>query len=108
MAYSAASPGFPARTPVTLNFGTRFAGQSVLLRFRIGTDTSVAGTGWNIDDIEVTGITNTPFPALVPEPSTCTARFAARQDSGPLSVQHAPTTSLEAFDSGVCIQHDAE
>jgi hypothetical protein len=108
MAYSATSPGFPARNPVTLNFGTRFAGQSVLLRFRIGTDTSVAGTGWNIDDIEVTGITNTPFPALVPEPSTCTARFAAREDSGPLSVQHAPATSLDEFDVAACILREAE
>jgi hypothetical protein len=79
-----------------------------MLRFRIGTDTSVAGTGWNIDDIEVTGITNTPFPALVPEPSTCTARFAAREESGPLSVQQAPAVSLDAFDNAACVLQDAQ
>jgi hypothetical protein len=108
MAYSGASPGFPARSLVTLNFGTRFAGQSVLLRFRIGTDTSVAGTGWNIDDIDVSGITNTPFPALVPEPSTCTARQAPLEDSAVVGVQQAPATSLAAFDGATCILKDAD
>ncbi|HMG52193.1 MAG TPA: M36 family metallopeptidase [Kofleriaceae bacterium] len=108
MAYSATSAGFPARTQVTLDFGTKFAGQSVLLRFRIGTDTSVAGTGWNIDDIEISGITNTPFPALVTEPSTCTAKKAPLRDSAVISVQQAPATSLEAFDRGVCVLQDTE
>jgi hypothetical protein len=108
MAYSGTSTGFPARSLVTLNFGTRFAGQSVRLRFRIGTDTSVAGTGWNIDDIEVTGITNTPFPALVSEPSTCTARQAPREDSTLISMQHATQTSLDAVDNAVCIVQDVE
>jgi hypothetical protein len=108
MAYSGTSPGFPARSLVTLNFGTRFAGQSVLLRFRIGSDTSVAGTGWNIDDIDVSGITNTPFPAVVPEPSTCTARRAPLEDSGLISIQQAPATSLKAADNATCIRKDAE
>jgi hypothetical protein len=106
MAYSGASAGFPARTQVTLNFGTQFAGQSVLLRFRIATDTSVAGVGWNIDDIDVSGITNTPFPALVVEPSTCTARQAPLADSAVLSVEEAPATSLDAFDGATCIVND--
>jgi hypothetical protein len=107
MAYTGTSAGFPARTSVTLNFGTRFAGQSVLLRFRIGTDISVAGTGWNIDDIDISGITNTPFPAVVPEPSTCTAR-AALADSALVSIHQAPATSLEPFDRMACILQDAE
>jgi hypothetical protein len=106
MAYSGVSAGFPARTLVTLNFGTRFAGQSVLLRFRLATDTSVAGVGWNIDDIDVSGITNTPFPALVAEPSTCTARQAPLADSAVLSVQEAPAISLDAFDGATCIAND--
>jgi hypothetical protein len=71
-AFGGLSPGFPARQPLVLNFGMRFAGQSVRLRFRIASEGFVAGTGWSIDDIDVSGITNTPFPALVPEPSVCT------------------------------------
>jgi hypothetical protein len=108
MAFSAASAGFPARTLLTLDFGTRFAGQSVLVRFRLATDNSVAGTSWNIDDIDVSGITNLPFPSLVVEPSTCTARQAPLGDSSVLSASAAPAASLDAFDAAVCILNDAE
>jgi hypothetical protein len=102
-AYSGASPGFPARNQVTLNFGTVLAGLSVQLRFRLGSDPAVAVTGWDIDDVEVSGITNTPFPLLVSEPSTCTARRANLQDSSVVATQGAPATSLRAFDVDACI-----
>jgi len=98
-AFSGTSPAFPALHPLTLNFGTQFAGRSVRLRFRIGTDEAAAQTGWVIDNIDVSGITNTPFPALVPEPSTCTARKVT-EDAGPVVATHAaPSTSLSAFDN---------
>jgi len=106
--FTGTSPRFPALMLTTLDFGMQFAGQSVLLRFRIGTDTSVAGTGWNIDDIDISGITNTPFPALVPEPSTCTARQAPLEDSALIAVQQAPAISLDAFDRATCVLQDAE
>jgi len=63
-----ASPGFPARARVELDLGTALAGKTALLRFRIGTDGGVGGPGWDIDDIAVTGITNTPFPTWVDDP----------------------------------------
>jgi len=106
-AFTGTSPGFPARRLLTLDFGTRFAGQSVLLRFRLGSDSSVANRGWDIDDIDVSGITNTPFPTLVSEPSTCTARKGPVDDSSVLAVHEAPATSLGAFDSAVCVAPDA-
>ena len=105
LAYSATSPGFPARLPVVLDFGTQFAGQSVQLRFRIGTDAAASFSGWDIDDIEVSGITNTPFPTLVSEPSTCAARKAADATSSVLATRGAPATSLDAFDA-VCVSYD--
>jgi hypothetical protein len=99
-AYGGVSPGFPARSQVTLNFGTLLAGLSVQVRFRIASDPSVAAAGWNIDDIEVDGITNTPFPAFVPEPSTCTAK-APVSESAVVATLAAPATSLGAFDAAV-------
>jgi hypothetical protein len=105
-AYSGISPGFPALIPVTLDFGTQFANHSMLVRFRLGTDAAAALAGWNIDDIEVTGITNTPFPLLVTEPSTCTAREAPAQQMTVEAIHAAPATSLAAFDSAVCIATD--
>jgi len=104
-AFSGTSPGFPARTPLVLDFGTRFAGQSVQIRFRIGTDAAAAASGWAIDDVQVTGITNTPFPAIVAEPSTCTARRTGAEDSGVIAIHAAPATSLASFDS-VCVSYD--
>jgi hypothetical protein len=98
-AFSGTSPNFPALSTLTLNFGTQFAGRSVMLRFRIGTDEAVAQTGWVIDNIDVSGITNTPFPALLPEPSTCTAR-RTELDAAPVLATHAaPSISLTPFDN---------
>ena len=105
-AFTGTSPGFPARSTLTLSFGTQFAGQSVLLRFRIATDVSVANRGWNIDDIDVSGITNTPFPAQIVEPSTCTARKGASEESRVVETFEAPATSLAAFDAATCIATD--
>jgi hypothetical protein len=105
-AFSGTSPGFPARTPVVLNFGKIPAGLSVQLRFRIGTDAAVALTGWDIDDVQVDGITTTPFPLLVAEPSTCTARERPIDEGSVVAIHAAPAASLRSFDAAVCIASD--
>ncbi len=71
MAFSGESPGYPERQTLTLDFGNQLAGQTVLLRFRLGTDFSVGAPGWEIDNIAVSGTTNRPFPAQVPESDIC-------------------------------------
>jgi hypothetical protein len=106
-AYSGVSTGFPAKSQVSLNFGTVFAGLPVLVRFRIGTDAAASQVGWLIDDVEADGITNTPFPQLVSEPSTCTARERSSDDSEVIATNTAPAVSLAAFDTGVCILRDS-
>jgi hypothetical protein len=63
--------GWPNFAPVTLNLGTTFANQNVKLRFRVGTDDSAGAPGWDIDDISVIGITDTPFTSLVAEAGVC-------------------------------------
>ncbi len=57
--------------PVSLNLGTALAGQTVLLRYRIGTDVGGSGPGWTIDNIAFEGIDNTPFTAVVPHTGAC-------------------------------------
>jgi large repetitive protein len=106
-AFSSASPGFPARRPLVLNFGTQFAGQNVQLRFRIGTDLNAAASGWAIDDIDVSGITNTPFPSLISEPSTCTGRAPHAAESEVFATYEAPTLSLRGHDNATCIAADS-
>jgi len=65
--------GWPNLAAVTLNLGGAYANQAVKIRFRIGADESVGAPGWEIDDIGVSGITDTPFTALVPKASACAA-----------------------------------
>ncbi len=66
-AFTDESPGYPSMQPLTLDFGEAFAGQTVLFRFRIGTDSAAGAVGWNIDNINVSGISNTPFPTWIPD-----------------------------------------
>ncbi|MEO8704663.1 MAG: M36 family metallopeptidase, partial [Kofleriaceae bacterium] len=101
-AYSGTSAGFPALAPVAMNFGSALAGQSVNLRFRIGSDFCCNQTGWLVDDVAVSGIDNTPFPGVVPETSTCDAEADLVSGAG---ARHAPPRrSLGAFD--VSIAHE--
>ena len=63
--------GYPNFATVTRNLGTAFAGQTVQIRFRIGADESTGAPGWEIDNISVSGLTNTPFSGLVGETAAC-------------------------------------
>ena len=69
--FAATNPSFPDFDTVSLNLGTQLAGQSVQLRFRIGTDASTGFTGWTIDNIAFTGIDNTPFTTVTPHAGVC-------------------------------------
>jgi hypothetical protein len=96
-AYVGRSAGFPARQPVTLNFGTQFAGKLVQLRFRAGSDSCCStASGWTVDDIAVSGITNTPFPGYVAEPTRCTSPTPASVvgGDGVMAVRLMPRHSL--------------
>ena len=62
---------WPAKDTTTLDFGTVFAGSSVQLAFRLGTDLSVGDYGWEIGSVAVTGIDNTPFPTQVAQVDVC-------------------------------------
>jgi hypothetical protein len=63
--------GWPNFATATLNLGATYAGQAVQLRFRIGADDSTGAPGWDIDNIAVSGITDTPFTSLVGETGVC-------------------------------------
>ncbi|TPV93262.1 MAG: hypothetical protein B7733_21415, partial [Myxococcales bacterium FL481] len=57
--------------PLTLDFGTMLGDDKVRLRFRIGTDSAVGAFGWLVDDVVVSGISNTPFTAVVADDGDC-------------------------------------
>ena len=67
------SPNYPNMTPITVNLGTGYADKTVQLAWVVQSDAAMASTGWEVDDIVFTGITNTPFPKLVTDAQTCVA-----------------------------------
>ncbi len=71
-AFVGKSAGYPTFNTETIDLGTRFAGQTIRLRFRIGADDAAAAKGWEIDDVLINGITNKPFTSVTSDPNTCT------------------------------------
>jgi hypothetical protein len=65
------SPSWPKRDHVKLDFGSAFAGQSVYVRFRIGSDQAAGAFGWEIDNIAFQGIDNLPFGSIHPKAVAC-------------------------------------
>lgn len=63
--------GWPNFATVTRNLGVTYAGQNIMIRFRIGADESTGSPGWDIDNVTVTGLTAPPFTGLVPETGVC-------------------------------------
>ena len=70
-AFTGRSAGFPEWQTVTINLGTAYAGQTVYVRFRVGTDTAAGAVGWQIDDIHFDGLTGAPFPSVVAQRKVC-------------------------------------
>jgi len=69
--YVATNPSWPASDLVTVNLGTAYAGQTVQVRFRLGTDAASGGAGWDIDNLTFNNLVNLPFLQAVPEPNVC-------------------------------------
>jgi hypothetical protein len=67
-----------------------YAGQSLLFRFREGTDNSLADVGWHIDDILVTGGTACPSPTPVEATNTAIPAEATNTPT-PLATSEACT-----------------
>jgi hypothetical protein len=65
------SPSYPEYTTTTLDLGAGYAGRTLQVRFRVGSDSGTGSTGWDIDDIAVSGVAQAPFDAVVPQLSTC-------------------------------------
>jgi hypothetical protein len=70
-AYVNTSVGHPNEVMTTLDFANTLAGTSFQLRFRVTTDGGVGAPGWEIDDLEISGITNKPFPAQIANQGSC-------------------------------------
>ncbi|MBK8257751.1 MAG: M36 family metallopeptidase [Polyangiaceae bacterium] len=100
-AYVARNAAWPQTNSVTLNLGTAFAGKTVKIRFRVGTDVGVGAPdfhGWYLDDIAVQGITNKPFRNVMTETGEC--NLATKANAGAdLVVDEGSLVALDASQS---------
>lgn len=70
-AYVANNASWPAPDVATLDFGTRLSGQTVRLRFRLGSAWVFEAHGWEIDDISLQGAANQPFLDVGNDKGSC-------------------------------------
>jgi hypothetical protein len=84
-AWTGTSPGYPALTPVTVDLGMAYAGQTVRVRFRTASDGGVGDDGWSIANVLVQDNQVQVFRVLVAESSPC----------GPLTVEDGRPAALD-------------
>jgi hypothetical protein len=65
------SAGWPNFTNAALNLGAAYANQQVMIRFRIGADSTTGAPGWDIDNIAIGGLASLPFASFVSEAGVC-------------------------------------
>jgi len=70
-AYVGQSLNYPAFQQVTVNPGFQYANKTVMIRFGVATDAAVGDIGWEIDDIQVLGTSNGPFPSVIQHQARC-------------------------------------
>ncbi len=80
MGYVAQNASWPKRDTVKVDMGTKLAGKTVRVRFRVGTDDASGDFGWELDNVGFAGITNLPFTALVDDDVVCPP--ASQPDAG--------------------------
>jgi len=95
-AWVEASLGYPAWVDQRLAFGTRFAGKTIHLRFVLAADQNGARAGWDIDDVEVTGLTGAPFTQRVLDRRRCINRAPTVDVATSTRVVERAVVKLEA------------
>lgn len=96
-AFIGRSERFPELRLETVSLGTQYAGKTVRVRFRLGSDDLVRlpSHGWEIDDVRFTGLVDTPFPQVVADPNTCSNQPPVATVGPPLTVDEGARVVLE-------------
>lgn len=96
------SPSFAASgltDHVSLDLGTSYAGQTVQVRFRIGSDSGFGIYGWLIDGFQAEGILNTPFDLLTADARRCVNRPPSAAATAPAEAPEGTEVALSAAGS---------
>jgi large repetitive protein len=98
-AFVGKSAGYPAFAKVSIDLGTTYAGKTVRVRFRSGTDAGSASLPWDIDNIGFEGITNQPFSSRVADTAQC-GSLPPDPDAG--TNNNATPTPEDTIEGGAC------
>jgi hypothetical protein len=79
-AFTGKNASYPEMDTISLDLGMALADQTFRIRFRLGTDEATASEGWDIDDVALTGIEGTPFPAQLADDGVCDGDPPAGED----------------------------
>ncbi len=96
-AFGGQSASYPTMQAVALDLGTSLAGETVQFRFRIGTDAAVGAAGWDIDDIELGGIVETPFGQVTADDG---CDIAGQPDAGAPDTDASPDDQPDSGPGG--------
>ena len=103
-AYVGQSAGWPAMATATVavHLGPAHANQPVHLAWVVHTDSNIGTEGWEVDDIVITGITNTPFPQVVTDAQACSSMAATEgtPQSAPVNTAFAQPLRVRVLDVG--------
>lgn len=99
-AFAAQNVSFPDWDDVTVDFGDTYDGQTVQIRFRIGTDPFPdVDYGWHLDDFDFTGLANTPFGGWVPDDGICLDDPPVADAGDDLTVAEGGDFTIDGSDS---------
>jgi hypothetical protein len=98
-AFVGKSPGYPEFKTVSADFGAKYAGKTVLVRFRIGSDDAAADKGWEIDDISFSGLMEKPFASVVNDPNKCANKPPVAIAGADVTVDERSQVTLEGSGS---------
>jgi hypothetical protein len=86
-AWTGVSAGYPAMITSIVNLGTTYAGQTVRIRFRKGTDYGTGLAGWSIGSLAIENNQGLVFRRLVPDNTPCA--LVATEESTPKELSFA-------------------
>jgi hypothetical protein len=69
--YVGQNGAYPNLETVSVNLGTAYAGKTVRVRFRRGSDRALGAPGWIVDDVAFLNLDGPPFAALVADTGAC-------------------------------------
>ncbi|HLL55029.1 MAG TPA: tandem-95 repeat protein, partial [Myxococcaceae bacterium] len=93
-AFVGQNPAYPGYDFVWADLGSAYAGQTVQVRFRVATDASAGAGGWEVDEINFSGIDNTPFAYLGMNQAQCVNRRPVANAGTAQTVNERATATL--------------